>query len=83
MRPVISGINKHFLPVYNKPMIYYSLSVLMLCKFREIILVCDPSSKKIYENIFLGGRHLGMKINIVVQKEANGIPEVFLLSKNI
>ena len=81
MRPTTLGINKHFIPVYNKPMIYYSLSVLMLCKFREIILICDPESKKIYKKIFSDGRYLGMKIRIVIQKNANGIPEAFLVSK--
>lgn len=82
MRPSTIGINKHLIPVYNKPMIYYSLSVLMLCKFREIILICDPESKKIYKKIFSDGRHLGMKIRILIQKKANGIPEAFLLAKN-
>jgi len=81
MRPSTIGINKHLIPVYNKPMIYYSLSVLMLCKFKEVILICDPASKEIYKKIFLNGNHLGMKIHILVQKEANGIPEAFLVAK--
>jgi glucose-1-phosphate thymidylyltransferase len=81
LRPTTIGINKHLMPVYNKPMIYYSLSILMLCKFREVILICDADSKKIYKKIFSDGRHLGMKIHIVVQKKANGIPEAFLISK--
>ncbi len=81
LRPATLGINKHLIPIYNKPMIYYSLSVLMLCKFREIILICDPESKKIYKKIFSNGKHLGMKIHIIVQKQANGIPEAFLISK--
>ena len=81
LRPVTLGINKHLLPVYNKPMIYYSLSVLMLCKFKEIILICDPDSKKIYKKMFSNGKHLGMRIIIVTQKKANGIPEAFLISR--
>ena len=51
LRPTTLGINKHLMPVYNKPMIYYSLAVLMLCKFREVILICDPDSEKIYKKI--------------------------------
>ena len=82
LRPATLGINKHLIPVYNKPMIYYSLSVLMLCKFREVILICDQNSKKIYKKIFSDGKYLGMKIHIVTQKKANGIPEAFLISKN-
>ena len=81
LRPATLGINKHLMPVFNKPMIYYSLSILMLCKFREVILICDADSKKIYEKIFSDGKHLGMKIHIVIQKKANGIPEAFLISK--
>jgi len=81
LRPATLGINKHLMPVYNKPMIYYSLSVLMLCKFREVILICDPESKDSYKKIFSNGKYLGMKIHIVVQKKANGIPEAFLISK--
>ena len=81
MRPATIGINKHLIPVYNKPMIYYSLSVLMLCKFKEVILICDTDSKEIYKKIFLKGNHLGMKINILVQKKPNGIPEAFLIAK--
>ena len=81
MRPTTLGINKHLMPVYNKPMIYYSLSVLMLCKFKEIILICDPDSKKIYEKMFSNGKDLGIKIRIEVQNRANGIPEAFLISQ--
>ncbi len=81
LRPATLGINKHLIPVYNKPMIYYSMSILMLCKFREIILICDPKSKKIYKEMFSNGKHLGMKIQIIVQKKANGIPEAFLISE--
>ena len=81
MRLTTLGINKHLMPVYNKPMIYYSLSVLMLCKFKEIILICDPESKKIYEKMFSNGKDLGIKIRIEVQNRANGIPEAFLISQ--
>ena len=81
MRPSTLGINKHLIPVYNKPMIYYSLSVLMLCKFKEVILICDPSSKAIYKKIFSDGKYLGMKIKILIQKNPNGIPEAFLVAK--
>lgn len=81
LRPATIGINKHLIPIYNKPMIYYSLSVLMLCKFRDIILICDPDSEEIYKRIFSNGKHLGMNIKIITQKHANGIPEAFLISE--
>lgn len=81
LRPATLGLNKHLIPVYNKPMIYYSLSVLMLCGFREVILICDKESEKIYKKIFSNGSSLGMKIRLVVQEQANGIPEAFLISE--
>ncbi len=83
MRPTTLSINKHLMPVYNKPMIYYSLSLLMLLKYREIILICDPSSKSLYKKMFGNGAHLGMKIKILVQKKPNGIPEAFLISQKL
>ena len=49
MKPTTSAINKHLLPVYNKPMIFYSLSVLLLLKFKEIIIICDPGSINLYK----------------------------------
>lgn len=81
LRPATLGINKHLIPVYNKPMIYYSLSVLMLCKFREVILICDPDNRNVFKKIFKDGSQFGMKIRIVTQKKANGIPEAFLIAK--
>ena len=81
MRPTTIAINKHIMPVYNKPMIYYSLSVLMLCKFKEVILICDPNSKDIFKKMFSNGKYLGMKIIILIQKNPNGIPEAFLVAK--
>jgi glucose-1-phosphate thymidylyltransferase len=83
MRPTTSAINKHLLPVYNKPMIFYSLSVLLLLKFREIIIVCDPGSINLYKKLLSDGSNLGIKIRYVIQKKANGIPESFLITQKL
>ncbi len=83
MRPTTSAINKHLLPVYNKPMIFYSLSVLLLLKFREIIIVCDPGSIHLYKKLLSDGSNLGIKIIYVIQKKANGIPESFLITQKL
>ena len=83
MRPTTSAINKHLLPVYNKPMIFYSLSVLLLLKFREIIIVCDPGSIHLYKKLLSDGSNLGIKIRYVIQKKANGIPESFLITQKL
>ena len=73
MKPTTSAINKHLLPVYNKPMIFYSLSVLLLCKFKEIIIVCDQKSINLYKKLLSNGSDFGIKIKYVVQKKAHGI----------
>ena len=51
MWPTTMAVNKHLLPVYNKPMIYYSLSVLLMCKFKEIFIICDQSSVNLYKKL--------------------------------
>jgi len=83
MRPATSAINKHLIPVYNKPMIFYSLSVLILLKFREIIIVCEPGSLHLYKKLLSDGSNLGVKIKYVIQKKANGIPESFLITEKL
>jgi glucose-1-phosphate thymidylyltransferase len=83
MRPTTSAINKHLLPVYNKPMIFYSLSVLLLLKFREIIIICEPSSIDLYKKLLSNGSNLGIKIKYVIQRKANGIAESFLIAQKL
>lgn len=83
MRPTTSVLNKHLLPVYNKPMIFYSLSVLLLLKFREIIIVCEPGSIDLYKKLLSDGSNLGIKIKYVIQRKANGIPESFLITEKL
>ena len=83
MRPTTTVTNKHLLPVYNKPMIFYSLSVLLLLKFKEIIIICEPRSKDLYKKLLSDGSSLGIKIKYVIQKKPNGIPESFLLSQKL
>ena len=69
MRPTTIAINKHLLPVYNKPMIYYSLSVLLLLKFKEIIIICDPGSINLYKKLLSNGSGFGIKIKYIIQKK--------------
>ena len=81
MRPLTYAINKQLLPVYNKPMIFYSLSVLMLSGIRKIIIITDKNHIKSYKKLFGSGKKLGIKILYVIQKKPNGIPECFDLTK--
>jgi glucose-1-phosphate thymidylyltransferase len=79
--PVTQIINKHFLPVYNKPMIYYPLSLAMLLKIREVIFVINPEDKPLYEKLFNHGKRLGMEIACVVQEKPRGLAEGLILAE--
>lgn len=79
--PVTQIVNKHFLPIYNKPMIYYPLSLVMLLKIRDVIFVINPEDKPLYEKLFSHGKDLGMNINYVVQENPNGLAEGLILSR--
>ena len=81
LRPLTLTINKHLLPVYNKPMIYYPLSVLMLAGIKKIIIVSSKNSIGDFKNILGNGTKLGVKIEYVLQQKPNGVPECFLLTK--
>ena len=79
--PLTKNISKHLLPVYDKPMIYYSLSTLMLSGIKKILIVGKNKDIESYENLFSNGSDYGMQIEYVLQKEPKGIAEAFILSK--
>ncbi|GAX87608.1 glucose-1-phosphate thymidylyltransferase [Lebetimonas natsushimae] len=79
--PITKGISKHLLPLYNKPMIYYPLSILMLSKIKEILIISNYEYIKNYKRIFKDGSQLGLKIKYAVQEEAKGIAEAFILGE--
>lgn len=71
--PTTKLINKHFLNIYNKPMIYYPLSILILNKIKEILIICNQQDIKQYKKLLGNGKNLGIKIFYKIQKKANGI----------
>ena len=79
--PVTYGINKHLIPVYDKPMIYYPLSSLMLAKITEILLITNKESINSYKSVLSDGSQWGISINYMIQEKANGIAEAFLLAE--
>ena len=81
LRPITSSVNKHLLPIYDKPMIFYSLSVLMLSGIREVLIIVNKSDKHLYENMFGDGSELGMKIDFAIQDKPNGIAESFIIGE--
>jgi glucose-1-phosphate thymidylyltransferase len=80
--PMTRAANKQLLPVYNKPMVYYALSTLMLASCREILLVVNPEDEEAYRRLFADGRQWGLEISYAVQPKPGGIAEVFLIGRD-
>lgn len=80
--PVTRSISKQLLAIYNKPMIYYSLSVLMLMGIRDILVITRPDEKKFYKKLLQSGKNFGIKISYTVQKKPKGIAQSFILGEN-
>ena len=79
--PVTKAVNKHLLPIYDKPMVYYSLSVLMLAGIRDVLLISTPRDIDRFKELFYDGSHLGMNISYKAQYLPRGIAEAFLLGE--
>jgi glucose-1-phosphate thymidylyltransferase len=77
--PLTLGVCKQLLPVYDKPMIYFPLSVLMLAGIREILIISTPLDLGRFEHIFKDGAHLGLSFSYKEQPHPNGLAEAFLL----
>lgn len=81
LSPLTSVISKQLLPVYNKPMIYYPLSVLMLAGIQEILIISDFDNLKLFKKMLGKGEKFGIKLEYKEQKKANGIGEAFLIGE--
>jgi glucose-1-phosphate thymidylyltransferase len=82
LAPITTVINKHLIPIYDKPMIYYPLSTLMLCGIREIALVTNPGDIDTFKQLLGDGSHLGIEITYFAQDNPNGLPEAFTITKD-
>ncbi len=81
LAPITNVLNKHLIPIYDKPMIYYPLSTLMLCGIREIALVTNPEDTSLFKKLLGDGSHLGLEITYFKQDNPNGLPEAFTITE--
>lgn len=82
LRPITLGVSKQLLPIYNKPMVYYPLSILMLAGISEILLISTPEDVSGYKRLFGTGADLGVSISYAVQEFPGGVAQAFLIAEN-
>ena len=82
MSPLTKAVNKQLLPIYDKPLIFYPLSILMLANIRDILIIVNKGQLEQYKKILPNGDNLGIKITYEEQDKARGLPDAFIIGEN-
>ena len=81
MSPLTKAVNKQLLPIYDKPLIFYPLSILMLAKIKDILIIVNKGQLEQYKKILPNGKNLGIKISYIEQDKPRGLPDAFVLGE--
>ena len=81
MSPLTKAVNKQLLPIYDKPLIFYPLSILLLAKIKDILIIVNKGQLDQYKKLIPNGNNLGVNINYLEQESPKGLPDAFILGK--
>ena len=81
MSPLTKAVNKQLLPIYDKPLIFYPLSILMLAKIKDILIIVNKGQIKQYKKLIPNGKNLGLNISYIEQDKPRGLPDAFILGE--
>tara|TARA_Y100000590_G_scaffold373506_1_gene437344 strand:+ start:225 stop:1091 length:867 start_codon:yes stop_codon:yes gene_type:complete len=81
MSPLTKAVNKQLLPIYDKPLIFYPLSILMLSKIKDILIIVNKGQLEQYKKILPNGKNLGIKITYLEQSKPRGLPDAFVIGE--
>lgn len=82
LHPVTKAISKQLIPIYDKPLIYYPLSILMLAQIKEILIICKAGDQNLFQTLLGNGEHFGLEITYATQNQPSGIAEAFIIGED-